>query len=132
MVKTGRGPGSSSSPHRIPRKTTTARSATSSSNRLRARSPSSTPPDEVADFLREEGIPPPELKLPDGTAPGDAYVVLAALWRFGSEGRRLFRRFVGRWVDERPPSRPETEVRIPLVQARGPQGPAGARGRVVV
>ena len=35
-------------------------------------------PDEVAEFLAEEGIPPAQLILPDGIAEGDAHAVLAA------------------------------------------------------
>ncbi len=46
-------------------------------------------PDEVADFLAEEGIPPQELALPDGAAAWDAHEILAVLWRWGSEGRRM-------------------------------------------
>jgi hypothetical protein len=40
-------------------------------------------PDEVAQFLAEEGIPPAQLTLPDGTGEGDADVMLAALWQWG-------------------------------------------------
>jgi hypothetical protein len=58
-------------------------------------------PDEVADFLAEEGIPPPEFALPDDVAGEEAHPILAALWRWGSEGRRMVRRFVGCWLDDR-------------------------------
>jgi hypothetical protein len=40
-------------------------------------------PDEVAEFLAAEGIPPDELPLPEGMAEGDAYTILTALWRWG-------------------------------------------------
>ena len=38
-------------------------------------------PDEVATFLAEEGIPPRQMTLPDGTGPGDAHTILGSLWR---------------------------------------------------
>lgn len=79
-------------------------------------------PDEVAEFLAEEGIPPPELTLPDGTAPGDAHAILAALWRWGSEGRRLLRQFVGRWLDDQLLSGPDAELRARLIEQLARQG----------
>jgi uncharacterized protein (TIGR02391 family) len=79
-------------------------------------------PDEVAEFLAEEGIPPAQLILPDGTAEGDAHAVLAALWRWGSEGRRLARRFIGRWLDDRLLSGPDAELRARLIEQLARQG----------
>ena len=52
-------------------------------------------PDEVVEFLGDEGIPPEQLPLPDDMAKGDAYTILTALWRWGSPGRRILRRFIG-------------------------------------
>ncbi len=49
-------------------------------------------------------------------------MVLAALWRFGSEGRRLFRRFVGRWLDDRLLSGPDAELRARLIEQLARQG----------
>jgi uncharacterized protein (TIGR02391 family) len=79
-------------------------------------------PDEVADFLAEEGIAPEELALPDGIAAGDAHAILAALWRWGSEGRRLVRRFIGRWLDDRLLSGPDAELRAQLIEQLARQG----------
>jgi hypothetical protein len=59
-------------------------------------------PYEAADFLAEEGIPPQDLTLPDGIAPADTHEILAAPWRWGSEGRRMVRRFIGRWQPVQP------------------------------
>jgi hypothetical protein len=47
-------------------------------------------PDETADFLAEQGIPPKQMVLPDGTGQGDAHATLKALWRWGSAGHREF------------------------------------------
>ena len=75
-------------------------------------------PDKVADFLAEEGIPPQELTLPDGIAPGDAHEILADLWRWGSEGRRI----IGRWLDDRLLSGPDAELRARLIEQLARQG----------
>jgi uncharacterized protein (TIGR02391 family) len=79
-------------------------------------------PDEVAQFLAEEGIPPAQLPLPDGIEPGDAHAVLAALWRWGSEGRRTVRRFIGRWLDDGLLSGPDAELRARLIEQLARQG----------
>jgi uncharacterized protein (TIGR02391 family) len=79
-------------------------------------------PDEVAQFLAEEGIPPEQLTLPGGTEEGDAHAVLAALWRWGSEGRRAVRRFIGRWFDDRLLSGPDVEQRARLIEQLARQG----------
>lgn len=79
-------------------------------------------PDEVADFLAEEGIPPPELVLPDGTTPGEAHAILAGLWRWGSPGRRMVRQFVGRWLDDQLLSGPDAELRAQLIEQLARQG----------
>jgi uncharacterized protein (TIGR02391 family) len=79
-------------------------------------------PDEVVEFLGDEGIPPTQLALPDGTGAEDTYSVLAALWRWGSEGRRLFRQFVGRWLDDQLLSGPDAELRAQLIEQLARQG----------
>ena len=79
-------------------------------------------PDEVAKFLAEEGIPPAQLTLPEGTGEGDAHVMLAALWRWGSEGRRTARRFIGRWLDDQLLSGPDAELRARLIEQLARQG----------
>jgi uncharacterized protein (TIGR02391 family) len=79
-------------------------------------------PDEVADFLRDEGIPPPELPVPPGTEEGDAYVILTRLWRWGSPGRRLVRHFIGRWLDDQLMTGPDAELRAELIELLARQG----------
>lgn len=79
-------------------------------------------PDEVADFLRDEGIPPPELPLPRGTTEGDAYVILTTLWRWGSRGRKLLRRFIGRWLDDQLMTGPDAGLRAELIELVARQG----------
>ena len=60
--------------------------------------------------------------LPDGTAPGDAQAILGALWRWGSEGRREFRQFLGRWLDDCLLSGPDAELRARLIEQLARQG----------
>jgi len=79
-------------------------------------------PDEVAAFLAEEGIPPAQMPLPDGAHPGDPHTVLAALWRWGSESRRMTRRFLGRWLDDCLLSGPDAELRARLIEQLARQG----------
>jgi uncharacterized protein (TIGR02391 family) len=79
-------------------------------------------PDEVTDFLAEEGLPPQHMDLPEGTSPGNAHAVLAALWRWGSEGRRLLRQFLGRWLDDCLLSGPDAELRARLIEQLARQG----------
>lgn len=79
-------------------------------------------PDEVVVFLAEEGIPPAQMPLPEGTHPADAHAVLAALWRWGSEGRRATRRFLGRWLDDCLLSGPDAELRAALIEQLARQG----------
>ena len=78
--------------------------------------------DEVAVFLAEEGIPPAQMPLPAGTGPGDVHALLATLWRWGSEGRRMFRRFLGRWLDDCLLSGPDAELRAALTEQLARQG----------
>ena len=79
-------------------------------------------PDEVAGFLAEEGIPPRQMSLPEHTKPGDALMVLSALWRWGSEGRRTLRGFLGRWLDDCLLSGPDAELRARLIEQLARQG----------
>lgn len=79
-------------------------------------------PDHVVVFLKEQGIPPDWLALPDGTAEGDAHAVMAAVWRAGSEGRRLVRHFLGHWLDGQLITGPDGEWRAALVEQLARQG----------
>jgi uncharacterized protein (TIGR02391 family) len=78
--------------------------------------------DESADLLRDEGIPPAELPLPAGTAEGDTHVVLSALWRWGSPGRRMVRHFLGRWLDDQLMTGPSPDLRAELIELLARQG----------
>jgi uncharacterized protein (TIGR02391 family) len=79
-------------------------------------------PDQVVLFLDEQGIPPNWLVLPDGTDAGDAHAVLATVWRAGSQGRRLVRHFLGRWLDGQLITGPDSELRAALVEQLARQG----------
>jgi uncharacterized protein (TIGR02391 family) len=78
----------------------------------------------MAEFLREEGIPPAALDLPAGTGHGDAYTILVNVWAAGAEGRcrRLTRRFIGRWLDDRLDIGPDPELRARLIEQLARQG----------
>jgi hypothetical protein len=79
-------------------------------------------PDQVATFLEEQSLPPDWLVLHDGTDPGDAHAILASVWRAGSMGRRLVRRFIGRWLDGRLITRADSEQRAALVDQLARRG----------
>lgn len=75
--------------------------------------------DQLATFLAEQGIPPDWLDFPGQR---DAHAVLAAVWRAGSMGRRLVRRFLGRWLDGQLITGPDGELRAALVEQLARQG----------
>jgi uncharacterized protein (TIGR02391 family) len=79
-------------------------------------------PDEVADFLHEEGLPPSQMAMPDDLVAADAHALLAAVWRWGSEGRRTVRQFVGRWLDNQLMSGPDADLRARLIEQLARQG----------
>jgi hypothetical protein len=79
-------------------------------------------PDQVAIFLNEQGIPPDWLALAAGIDVGDAHAVLATVWRAGSMGRRLVRRFLGRWLDGQLITGPDGELRAAVVGQLARQG----------
>lgn len=78
--------------------------------------------DQIATFLKEQGLPPDWLALPEGTTTGDAHTVLATAWRAGSEGRRLVRHFLGRWLDGQLITGPDGELRATLAEQLARQG----------
>jgi hypothetical protein len=78
--------------------------------------------DDVASFLADEDIPPPAYQLPEDVSGGDAYRILTGVWRWGSEGRRGVRRFIGRWLDDRLLSGPDPEVRALVIDQLARQG----------
>jgi uncharacterized protein (TIGR02391 family) len=79
-------------------------------------------PDQVAVFLKEQGLPPDWLDGGDGTAQGTAHATLAAAWRSRSMGRRLVRQFLGRWLDGRLITGPDSELRASLAAQLARQG----------
>jgi uncharacterized protein (TIGR02391 family) len=79
-------------------------------------------PDQRVTFLGEQGIPPDWLALPEETAEGDVHAALATTWRAGSEGRRLVRHFLGRWLDDQLITGPDAEQRATLIEQLARQG----------
>jgi uncharacterized protein (TIGR02391 family) len=79
-------------------------------------------PDQRVVFLGEQGIPPGWLELPDESVESDVHAVLATTWRAGSEGRRLVRHFLGRWLDDQLITGPDAELRAALIEQLARQG----------
>jgi uncharacterized protein (TIGR02391 family) len=77
-------------------------------------------PDQVAVFLKEQGLPPDWLD--NGDTARTAHETLATVWRSGSMGRRLVRRFLGLWLDGRLITGPDTELRAELTAQLARQG----------
>jgi uncharacterized protein (TIGR02391 family) len=78
--------------------------------------------DEIAELLYEEGIPPEHMQLAEDTAEQTAHAILAEVWRWGSEGRRAVRRFLGRWLDNQLLTGPDVELRGRLIEQLARQG----------
>lgn len=79
-------------------------------------------PDEIAELLTEERIPPKHMQLADYTTEQAVHPILAAVWRWGSEGRRTIRRFLGRWLDNQLLTGPDAELRARLIDQLARQG----------
>ena len=78
---------------------------------------------QAVTFLSESGIPLEQLPLdtrPEGS--GWVHHVLVTLDRWGSEGRRPLRRFLGRWLDDQLMMGPTNELRAKLVEQLARQG----------
>jgi hypothetical protein len=89
--------------------------------------------EQVGVFLREGGLPPATLTLPDDVAQQDAHGVLLFLaGRSGSEGRRALRGFIGNWLEDQLPSGPTDELRIRIVEQLARQGWYVRDGRLVI
>jgi len=73
-------------------------------------------------LLADEGIPPPDMVLPEEVSADDVHAVLAAVWRWGSIGRRAVRRFLGRWLDNMLLTGPDVELRHQLLEQLLRQG----------
>jgi len=79
-------------------------------------------PDEIAELLQEEGIPPEHMQLAEYTTERTVHAVLAAVWRWGSIGRRAVRRFLGRWLDNQLLTGPGADLRGQLLDQLARQG----------
>lgn len=85
-------------------------------------------PERVLAFLDEAGVPLDRLPLPEGTPnvggdPGNFVCgVFFGLDQWGSEGRRILRRFVGSWLDDRLISGPTDDLRTSLMERFARQG----------
>ncbi|RSM35870.1 TIGR02391 family protein [Amycolatopsis balhimycina DSM 5908] len=90
-------------------------------------------PEQIAIFLRESNLIPDRISLPDNVNHGDPMEVFACLeQQLGSEGRRVLRGFLGRWVEGGLLSGPTRELRVALVEQLGRQGWFVRDGRLVV
>lgn len=79
-------------------------------------------PDQIPLFLEESGIPLDRIPLPEGTRHDNVSAVLAALDQWGSEGRRILRAFLGRWLDDQLHTGPDDEVRVTIIEQLARQG----------
>lgn len=77
--------------------------------------------EDIAELLDEESLLPAALPLVD-PATQDTYLVLTSLWRWGSDGRRRVRRFIGRWLDDRLLIGPDPDLRAGLIEQLARQG----------
>lgn len=79
--------------------------------------------EQLVTFLDESGIPLDRLPMPSATGRTDTfYSVLVALDEWGSEGRRILRRFIGSWLDDRLLSGPDDGLRSHLIEQFAWQG----------
>src|SRR5207248_3224847 len=88
--------------------------------------------DQIPLFLRESGIPLERVPVPEGTSETDVDAVLEALDQSGSEGRRILRTFLGRWLDDRLHTGPDNDLRVILIDQLARQGWYVNDGRLVV
>jgi uncharacterized protein (TIGR02391 family) len=86
-------------------------------------------PIQAAMLLGEEGLPPAWLgevlgeDPPDPAAPGGVHNTLLFTWHAGgSEGRRLVRRFLGRWIDQQLYTGPDADEQADLITKLARQG----------
>jgi uncharacterized protein (TIGR02391 family) len=85
-------------------------------------------PVQAAILLAEEGLPPPWLgevlgeDAPDPAIPGGVHNTLVLTWHAGSEGRRVVRRFLGRWLDQQLFTGPDADEQADLLGKLARQG----------
>lgn len=89
-------------------------------------------PDQIPLFLADAGIPLDRIPLPSGAQRDDVNAVLEALDQWGSEGRRIMRGFLGRWLDDQLHTGPDDEVRVTIIEQLARQGWFVKDGRLVV
>lgn len=89
-------------------------------------------PDQIPLLLEESGIPLDRIPLPEGARRDDVSLILEALDQWGSEGRRILRGFLGRWLDDRLHTGPDDEVRVTIIEQLARQGWFIQDGRLVV
>ncbi|WP_432830513.1 hypothetical protein [Dactylosporangium sp. CA-092794] len=67
-------------------------------------------------------IPLGRIPLSDGARRDDVNAILEALDQWGSEGRRIMRGFLGRWLDDQLHTGPDDEVRVAITEQLARQG----------
>lgn len=89
--------------------------------------------EQLVTFLDESGVPLDQLPMsPTAGRIDTVYSVLAALDEWGSEGRRILRRFIGSWLDDRLLSGPGDELRGHLIEQFTRQGWYVEDGNLVI
>jgi uncharacterized protein (TIGR02391 family) len=88
-------------------------------------------PDQIPLFLNDSGIPLDRVPVSDNSSESVA-AVLAALDLWGSEGRRILRAFLGRWLDDQLHTGPDGETRVVMIEQLARQGWFIRNGRLVV
>jgi uncharacterized protein (TIGR02391 family) len=95
-------------------------------------------PQQILVFLHEAGIPLDRLPLPGetpdvrGDPGGFVCGVLIGLDEWGSEGRRILRKFVGSWLDDRFISGPTDQLRNELVEKLARRGWYVVDGNLII
>jgi len=88
--------------------------------------------EQVVVFLEEGGIQLDQLHAPADFQPNGVLDILLALDKWGgSNGRRLLRSFIGRWLDNRLNTGPDDDCRVSLVGQLARQGWHAKEGNLV-
>ncbi len=89
--------------------------------------------EQLVTFLHESGVPLDGLPaVPANGRIDTVHSVLTALGQWGSEGRRILRRFVGSWLDDRLVLGPDDELRAILIEQLARQGWYVQDGNLVI
>lgn len=89
-------------------------------------------PPQVVDFLQESGIPLDRVPLADGMRYWDVHSILAALVQWGSEGRRVLRRFIGQWLSNLLASGPSPDQEAAITGKLARQGWHVQNGNLII